>query len=108
MAEHTQFHLRSLDLLREELNLLNLAIPVDEDLSSLADAVPIGDRQLANRFVAQPMEGFDSLDNGGPGDLSVRRYARYAAGRFAPPLVRGDRYPPRSPLESQAALAAQR
>jgi NADPH-dependent glutamate synthase beta subunit-like oxidoreductase/2,4-dienoyl-CoA reductase-like NADH-dependent reductase (Old Yellow Enzyme family) len=83
MAEHTQFHLRTLDLLREELELLNLTLPVEEDLSLLADNVPIGNRQLANRFVAQPMEGFDSLDNGGPGELSVRRYVRYAAGRFA-------------------------
>ena len=83
MAQHKRFHLRTLDLLREELELLNLSLPVEEDLTALADTVAIGNRELANRFVAQPMEGFDSLDNGGPGELSVRRYVRYAAGRFA-------------------------
>lgn len=83
MAEHKQFHLTTLDLLREELELLNLALPVDEDLSPLGERLTIGERHLANRFAAQPMEGFDSLDNGGPGDLSVRRYVRYAGGRFA-------------------------
>ena len=83
MAEHKRFHLKTLDLLREELELLNLNLPVDEDLSSLGDGVAVGGRQLANRFVSQPMEGFDSRDNGGPDDLSVRRYVRYAGGRFA-------------------------
>lgn len=83
MAEHTQFHLRTLDLLREELELLGLSLPVDEDLSPLAERVSIGDRPLANRFIVQPMEGFDSRENGGPGELSIRRYTRYASGRFA-------------------------
>ncbi len=81
--EHKQFHLRNVDLLREELELLGLTLPIEEDLSPLAESVPLGDRRLVNRFVVQPMEGFDSLDNGGPGDLSVRRYTRYAAGRSA-------------------------
>ncbi|NLS91749.1 MAG: FAD-dependent oxidoreductase [Planctomycetaceae bacterium] len=81
MAEHTPFHLKNLELLREELDLLGLSLPVDEDLTPLAESVSIGDRRLANRFIVQPMEGFDSLDNGGPGDLSIRRYTRYAAGR---------------------------
>jgi NADPH-dependent glutamate synthase beta subunit-like oxidoreductase/2,4-dienoyl-CoA reductase-like NADH-dependent reductase (Old Yellow Enzyme family) len=83
MSEHTRFHLRNLDLLREELALLGLTLPIDEDLSCLADKVWIGDRQTANRFASQPMEGFDSLGNGGPSELSVRRYTRYASGRFA-------------------------
>lgn len=81
MAEHETFHLTNLELLREELDLLGLSLPVDEDLTPLAESVSIGDRRLANRFIVQPMEGFDSLDNGGPGDLSIRRYTRYAAGR---------------------------
>jgi NADPH-dependent glutamate synthase beta subunit-like oxidoreductase/2,4-dienoyl-CoA reductase-like NADH-dependent reductase (Old Yellow Enzyme family) len=63
------------------LELLGLTLPIEEDLSPLADGIPIGDRRLENRFVVQPMEGFDSLENGGPGDLSIRRYTRYAAGR---------------------------
>ncbi|MHB8903099.1 MAG: hypothetical protein ACYC6Y_30425, partial [Thermoguttaceae bacterium] len=83
MAEHKRFHLKNLDLLREEAAQLGLDLPLETDLSCLGDQVPIGGRRLANRFASQPMEGFDSLDNGGPGDMSIRRYARYATGSLA-------------------------
>jgi len=85
MAEHTPFHLKNLELLREELDLLGLSLPVDEDLTPLAESVSIGDRRLANRFIVQPMEGFDPLD---------------AA------VVRGHGRASRGSLESQATLAA--
>jgi 2,4-dienoyl-CoA reductase (NADPH2) len=35
---------------------------------------------VANRFVVQPMEGYDSEDNGSPSELTKRRYLRYASG----------------------------
>jgi NADPH-dependent glutamate synthase beta subunit-like oxidoreductase/2,4-dienoyl-CoA reductase-like NADH-dependent reductase (Old Yellow Enzyme family) len=83
MAEHKRFHLRSLDALRQELADLGLELPIDEDLSILGQPLSIGDRELANRFVVQPMEGFDSTDDGTPGPLSFRRYRRYAEGGSA-------------------------
>ena len=80
MSEHQRFHLTDLDLLRAELASLERSLPIDEDLSILGDRVAIGRHQTPNRFVVQPMEGFDSTEDGSPGELSFRRYARYAAG----------------------------
>ena len=82
MSRHKRFHLKNLDSLRVELDRLQLSLPIDEDPAILADGVHVGDRPTANRFVVQPMEGFDSAPDGGPGTLSFRRYARYAAGGF--------------------------
>ena len=80
MSSHKRFHLQNLDSLRAELAQLELSLPIDEDLAILADRVPVGDHLTANRFAVQPMEGFDSDPDGTPGELSFRRYARYAAG----------------------------
>ena len=83
MGRHKRFHLRDLDLLRAELADLGLSLPIDEDLSVLAESVAVGRHRTANRFAVQPMEGFDSLDDGSPGPLAFRRYARYAEGGSA-------------------------
>ena len=80
MSKHSRFHLKDLDSLRAELARLQLSLPIDEDLKILADRVPLGDHSTVNRFAVQPMEGFDSDPDGGPGELSFRRYGRYAAG----------------------------
>ena len=40
----------------------------------------IGPLRVPNRFIVQPMEGFDSLAGGAPGELSFRRYRRFAEG----------------------------
>lgn len=80
MPQHKRFHLKDLDLLRAELTALGLTLPIEEDVSVLGDHVRIGDHETPNRFVVQPMEGFDSDADGTPGQLSFRRYGRYAAG----------------------------
>lgn len=83
MTKHKRFHLKDLALLRAELEQLHLSLPLDEDLAVLGEAVPIAGRRTANRFVVQPMEGFDSAPDGSPGPLCFRRYARYAEGGSA-------------------------
>ena len=80
MSQHKTFHLRDLDLLREELAELGLSLPIDMDVNVLGEAVAVARLQTPNRFVVQPMEGFDSDRDGGPGELSFRRYRRYAEG----------------------------
>jgi len=80
MARHERFKLRSLDDLRDELDRLRVELPIDADFSILADAVRIGSLETANRFAVQPMEGFDAGSGGAPGELSFRRYRRYARG----------------------------
>ena len=42
MRAHTRFHIDSLDQLREQLNQLELELPIDEDLSILAEPLETG------------------------------------------------------------------
>lgn len=48
------------------------------DASALGEALPIGGKSAANRVCIQPLEGFDSLEDGSPSELVYRRYRRFA------------------------------
>ena len=76
------FYIASTEALRAEIDRLGLAIPLDEDFSPLAQPLRIGQTQIPNRFCAQPIAGGDATPDGAPGDLTRRRYRRYAEGRF--------------------------
>lgn len=81
MSEHKRFNLKTVDDLRTELDSLRLFLPISEDLSVLGQRVPMGKWELPNRFIIQPMEGVDALEEtGGPRDLTFRRYRRFAEG----------------------------
>ncbi len=80
MSAHARFHLKTLEDLKQEIARLGLTLPVSGDVSILGETVPIGSLKSPNRFAIQPMEGFDAADDGGPGELTFRRYLRYAAG----------------------------
>jgi len=81
MSEHATFDLEDLGSLRDKLAELGLDLPISEDISILSEQVSLGpDRSTSNRFVTLPMEGFDSTADGSPGELSVRRYRRFALG----------------------------
>ncbi len=81
MAEFKRFDLETLDDLKNELGRLNLELPVSSNIDILSEPVRIGNYQLPNRFVVQPMEGFDAdEDTSAPTDYTFRRYKRYAAG----------------------------
>lgn len=81
MAHHVQFHYRTLEDLQADQARLGLAEPAfDTDVSILAEPVKLGRHTAPNAFVAQPMEGCDSLPDGSPGPLTTRRYQRFAAG----------------------------
>lgn len=58
---------------------LGVDLPWEDDLSILAK--PLNDR-IRNRLVAQPIEGFDSQDDGSPSKRSVNRYCDLARGGF--------------------------
>jgi NADPH-dependent glutamate synthase beta subunit-like oxidoreductase/2,4-dienoyl-CoA reductase-like NADH-dependent reductase (Old Yellow Enzyme family) len=81
-TNHRRFHLRSTDELRAASSAMGLSIPVDDDFSVLFESVPVAGRKAPNRFLVQPMEGFDADAAGTPGELAFRRYSRYAAGGF--------------------------
>lgn len=55
-------------------------LPFSENTSALAQAFSIGSKTVANRLVCQAMEGCDGTPDGHPGELTQRRYDRFAKG----------------------------
>lgn len=62
---------------REELPS---SLPYSDDVSVLGTKIKIGAHVAQNRIVYQPMEGCDGTATGEPGELTKRRYRRFAAG----------------------------
>lgn len=76
--EHKRFHYKSLDELKQELDLVGVQLPLSEDLSALKREVKIGSKTAANSIAIQPMEGCDGTADGRPAELTLRRYDRFA------------------------------
>lgn len=57
---------------------LGVHIPYSDDTSVLASPLTVGSRTIRNRLAIQPMEGCDGTGDGKPGELTFRRYARFA------------------------------
>lgn len=75
--------LRSTAALRAHLAALGLHLPVDDEIlsgsaSPLAAPLGLGNgRVLRNRFVIQPMEGWDGTRDGRPSELTIRRWRNF-------------------------------
>ncbi|MGH0030622.1 MAG: NADH:flavin oxidoreductase [Myxococcota bacterium] len=79
--------LRTPEALRERLGELGLALPCDDAPlpapdSPLARELPLGEGaggplRAPNRFVVQPMEGWDGTADGRPSELTVRRWRAF-------------------------------
>lgn len=80
MSEAYKFTYKTLDDLNSEISKRSLAIPTTEDSASLARRVKIRGIETSNSLAVHPMEGFDGTENGAPGELTVRRYERFASG----------------------------
>ncbi len=76
--KHETFHYPTLESLQLESKKLNAFIPLAEDVSALFQALPLAGKQEANRIAFQPMEGTDGTEDGAPGELTCRRYHRFA------------------------------
>ena len=76
---HERFHYPDLDSLRQRLRELGCALPLADSTDVLFSGVEAQGFSFPNRIVIQPMEGCDSLDDGAPGELTLRRYRRFAA-----------------------------
>jgi 2,4-dienoyl-CoA reductase-like NADH-dependent reductase (Old Yellow Enzyme family) len=74
------FKYKSLNDLKKKFEQLNLEIPISENIDILRQNVKLKDFYIPNRLAIQPMEGFDSKLDGSPGELTYRRYRRYANG----------------------------
>ena len=77
---HERFKYKSSDDLLQKAASLGLVLPWSDDISPLLKSGKISDNTIDNRLVVQPMEGYDSMPDGAPSDLTRRRYLRYAAG----------------------------
>ncbi|MBR3422921.1 MAG: hypothetical protein IKG80_00360 [Clostridia bacterium] len=56
------------------------SLPFTDHVRILGDAVAVGQLSAPSRLVYQPMEGCDGESDGSPGELTARRYGRFAAG----------------------------
>jgi len=64
--------------LNEKINALGLDIPLSEHVEILREPLRLGAFKLRNRLAIQPMEGCDGTAAGRPGELTRRRYLRFA------------------------------
>ena len=77
---HETFHYQSLADVRSTSDALGTSLPLSEDLSALFAPLTIGGHTANNRIAFQPMEGTDGTADGAPGELTRRRYLRFAHG----------------------------
>ncbi len=75
-----KFHYKTWDELAQTLKELGTSLPYHTNLELLSSPVMISGKTVANRVVYQPMEGCDGTPSGSPGELTIRRYERFAKG----------------------------
>jgi len=80
VTDRQRFNYDSLDELREDIEKFDLDIPVQEDVTPLAESHQIDGKTIPNSMCANPIEGRDATETGAPGELSLRRYGRLAEG----------------------------
>ncbi len=76
------FDFNSIDELHAAIGQLHLDLSLAVSHTRLFESFKIADLKLPNRLCVQPLEGNDADINGAPGDLTLRRYRRYAEGGF--------------------------
>ena len=81
--QHQKFCYKSLDDIRARAVEVGAWLPLSDDISVLSTPVEINGRKLPNRFALQPMEDTDGTEDGRPGELTIRRYHRFAKGGAA-------------------------
>lgn len=77
---HAPFRFTNLDQLKGAIEELELDIPVEENITCLARPLCVAGHKVPNSMAVHPMEGCDGNPDGSPGELTFRRYHRFAAG----------------------------
>jgi len=67
---HERFKYRTKDELLQKAKELNLDLPYSDDITPLFQPYNLAGFSIANRLVVQPMEGYDSDDDGSPSELA--------------------------------------
>ncbi len=75
-----EFELSTVGDLKRLSKQLGVGIDAIEDTSILKTPVEAGKLTIGNSLAVHPMEGCDGDSNGQPGELTLRRYERFAAG----------------------------
>lgn len=74
------FNYDSLNQIRLEAESLGIKLHFSENVKNLCDKVKINEITIPNSMAIHPMEGCDGCENGAPGELTKRRYERFAKG----------------------------
>lgn len=77
------FHYRTPDELRQAIGEHGVDISLSDDMTPLSKSMRIGELTAANRLAIHPMEGCDGKRDGTPGELTFRRWRRFAEGGAA-------------------------
>ena len=75
-----RFNYHSLEELQREVRQDNIKLDFSENVDVLSRNLIINNHRIPNRLAIQPMEGCDSDEQGIPGELTFRRYKRFAQG----------------------------
>lgn len=75
-----KFNYKSYEEIRKDLNELGLKLEYSDNLDILKKAVKVDGYTLPNSLAVHPMEGCDGNIDGTPGELTIRRYKRFAKG----------------------------
>jgi len=76
--KHEKFHYSSIAEIQSKAKALHLNLPLSDNTEVLLKPVEKNGLRFENRFVIQPMEGCDAAADGTPGELTKRRYERFA------------------------------
>lgn len=80
MHPHRRFKFSSIDDLQTALDNMGICLPLSDDIGVLKQPLQIYTKRIPNRMITHPMEGVDGDDQGRPGELTRRRYIRFAEG----------------------------
>lgn len=72
------FTCKTLSDLHQTMERIGVCLPLSSEYGALRRPLTVAGRTLLNRIAIQPMEGCDSAPDGAPGELTIRRYDRFA------------------------------
>ena len=78
--ERFRFDYKNVDQIADDCRRRNLRIHFAKNVDILYEPVEIGGRRLGNCLAILPMEGSDATADGKPGELTFRRWQRFAEG----------------------------
>lgn len=80
MTEHEPFSFKTAEELLEKATSFGFDLPFRDSVEPLLAPITLVGKRIPNRLAVHPMEGFDGEADGSPGELTFRRYRRYAQG----------------------------